>query len=100
MKYSTFTGAVRWSGGTAILRKGQSADDDHPLVKERPKLWTDVPPGASLATPRSGPPVVERATRAPGETRNLPRRGRPRKAAEPPPEPVEDAAPDAGPVDE
>lgn len=100
MKYSTINGAVRWSGGTTLLRKGQSADDDHPLVRERPDLWTEQAPGASLSAPRSGPPVVERATRAPGETRQLPRRGRPRKAADPPPEPVEDAAPDAGATDE
>jgi hypothetical protein len=66
MKYSKLAVVLRWSGGTTILRKGQSADDDHPLVKERPDLFTDVAPGASLATPR---PAVERATRAPGEVR-------------------------------
>ena len=100
MKYSLFTGAVRWSGGTAILRKGQSADPDHPLVKERPKLWTDTPPGASLSAPQS-PPVVERATKAPGEIRQTPRRGpgRPRKAAAPPPEPVEETTPEQGSTD-
>jgi hypothetical protein len=70
MKYSNTTGVVRWSGGTTLLRKGQSADDDHPLVKERPDLWTNAAPSASLSTGRSaGLPVVERATRAPGEVR-------------------------------
>jgi hypothetical protein len=91
MKYSKIAGAVRWSGGTTLLRKGQSADDDHPLVLERPRLFTAVAPGASLSTGRKAAPVVERATRAPGERRRV---GRPRKAM---PAPVEDAAqePDA-----
>jgi hypothetical protein len=95
VKYSKVTGAVRWSGGTTLLRRGQSADPDHPLVKERPDLWTDQAPGASL----SAPPTVERATRAPGEVRQTPRRG-PRKRTEPAPEPVEEAAPDTGAADE
>jgi hypothetical protein len=70
VKYSKISGAVRWSGGTTLLRKGQSADDDHGLVKERPDLFTDAVPGASLATGRgAAPPAVERATRAPGEVR-------------------------------
>lgn len=101
MKYSTVTGAVRWSGGTTLLHRGQSADNDHPLVKERPDLWTDKAPGASLSTPRSTRPV-ERATRAPGEVRDTPRRGpgRPRKVANPPPDPAEEVAPDAGSADE
>lgn len=83
MKYSKVSGAVRWSGGTTILRAGQSADDDHPLVVERPDLWTSEGPGADLRARRR--PVVERATRAPGEVRDTPRRGpgRPRKVAEP-----------------
>lgn len=68
MKYSKLAGVVRWSGGTTVLRKGQSADDDHGLVKERPELFTDVAPGASLSVPASKP-AVERATRAPGEVR-------------------------------
>jgi hypothetical protein len=66
MKYSQISAVVRWSGGTTVLRKGQSADEDHPLVKERPELFTDAVPGASLA---AAPPAVERATRAPGEVR-------------------------------
>lgn len=67
MKYSKVAGAVRWSGGTVLLERGMSADDDHPLVVERPDLFTDDPPGARLARP--APPMVERATREPGETR-------------------------------
>jgi hypothetical protein len=70
VKYSKLAGVVRWSGGTTVLRKGQSADDDHGLVKERPELFTDVAPGASLSVSASKPaPAVERATRAPGEVR-------------------------------
>jgi hypothetical protein len=84
MKYSKIAGAVRWSGGTTLLRKGQSADDDHPLVKERPHMFTDEPPGASLSAGRKAAPVVERATRAPGEVRQTRRGpGRARKVAEP-----------------
>jgi hypothetical protein len=77
MKYSKVTGAVRWSGGTTILGVGTSADDDHPLVLERPDLFDDEAPGADLRGPgRSAPKPaaaeeapVERATRAPGEKR-------------------------------
>ena len=90
MKYAKVTCAVRWSGGTTILREGQSADDDHPLVLERPDLFTGEAPAAELRVRRR--PVIERATRAPGEVRETPRRGpgRPRKVAEP----VVDAADD------
>lgn len=84
MKFSRIAGVVRWSGGTTLLRRNQSADDDHPLVVERPDLWTDEVPGASLSTGKATP-VVERATRAPGEVRQTPRRGpgRTRKVTEP-----------------
>lgn len=67
MKYSKVAGAVRWSGGTVMLERGMSAADDHPLVVERPDLFTDEEPGARLAAPL--PPMVERATREPGEVR-------------------------------
>lgn len=72
MRYAKITGAVRWSGGTTILHEGMSADDGHPLVAERPDLWTTQAPQADLrapAGPREAAPVVERATRAPGEVR-------------------------------
>ncbi|MGW3346790.1 hypothetical protein ACWDA3_26055 [Nonomuraea rubra] len=77
MKYSKVTGAVRWSGGTTLLERGMSAAEDHPLVVERPDLFTDEAPGARLADPAApaaqGPPQVERATREPGETRKTKR---------------------------
>lgn len=74
MKYAKVSGAVRWSGGTTIINVGMSADDDHPLVVERPDLWGDEAPQPDLRTPagdeqRRTPPRVERATRAPGEVR-------------------------------
>lgn len=78
MKYAKITGAVRWSGGTTVLGAGTSADDDHPLVLERPDLFTDEPPAPQLAGPArlSGraaaaaeEPPVERATAKPGERR-------------------------------
>lgn len=65
MKYATSTLVVRWSGGTATLTEGMSVDDDHPLAIERPDLFHDGNAPAQLAAP----PVIERATRAPGERR-------------------------------
>lgn len=75
MKYSKVAGLVRWSGGSTVLGIGTSADDDHPLVIERPDLFGDDAPGAHLRTPQRPPAPaadeapVERATRAPGERR-------------------------------
>ena len=78
MKYSLVAGIVRWSGGQMTLTRGMSADDDHPLVVERPDLFGEEPPEAHLAAPA---PAVERATAAPGEKRTTPGSG-PRKAAQ------------------
>lgn len=84
MKYSRYSGIVRWSGGTTPLSRGQSADDNHPLVKERPDLWGDTPPGADLPAPESraepspGLAPVERATRAPGERRTAVKKAAPK----------------------
>lgn len=52
MKYSKIAGALRWTEGTIVLRKGQSIDDDHPLVAERPDIWGDEAPGADIASTR------------------------------------------------
>lgn len=65
MKYALVNGNVAWSQGTAQLSRGMSADDDHPLVVERPDLFSDQAPDAEL----SSAPVIERATAAPGEKR-------------------------------
>lgn len=73
-------GVTRWSGGTVVLRAGQSISEDHPLVKERPDLFeeSDGEPDIKSAPEgrtRNRTEVVETATRAPGERRMLPRRG-------------------------
>lgn len=82
MKFSKVSGAVHWSRGTIILSEGMSADDDHPLVLERPDLFGDNAPPPALRSGegdrrRSGEPEpkVERATRAPGEKRGGTGRG-------------------------
>lgn len=77
MKYSLVTGNVRWSQGTTQLKRGKSADDDHPLVLERPDLFSDEAPDAEL----SSAPTIERATAAPGEKRTTPRSKPAAKAA-------------------
>ncbi|MFE2352212.1 hypothetical protein [Kitasatospora cineracea] len=71
MKYAIVNGAVRWSGGLQVLRTGQSIEDDHPLALERPELFTGDQPGPDIKKPgrHRGGPVVETATRAPGEQR-------------------------------
>ncbi|TLQ45760.1 hypothetical protein [Streptomyces marianii] len=82
MKYSNCSGAVRWSGGLTVLSPGQSIADDHPLALERPDLFTAESPEPDIkmpAKPGRGAPVVERATRAPGEQRVTP----PRAASKP-----------------
>ncbi|WP_432247707.1 hypothetical protein ACRAR1_07100 [Streptomyces sanyensis] len=81
MKYSNCSGAVRWSGGLTVLKPGQSIADDHPLVAERPDLFTDDSPEPDIkmpAKPRRDTvaPPVERATRAPGEKRTAKRPAR------------------------
>lgn len=71
--YSTCSGAVRWSGGLTVLSPGQSIADDHPLAVERPDLFTGDEPEPDIKVPakpgRRHHPVVEAATREPGETR-------------------------------
>lgn len=100
MKYSKLTAVVSWSQGIIMLTEGMTADDAHPLVRERPDLFHDEPPRAVLfvanrpepeqdpdqdpdqdpeqepeqepePTPDPEPtkeaPVIERATRGPGE---------------------------------
>ncbi|GAA4676852.1 hypothetical protein GCM10023347_34000 [Streptomyces chumphonensis] len=69
MKYSKCSGAVRWSGGLQVLKPGQSIADDHPLVAERPDLFTDAEPEPDIKMPAVPSRGVEQATRAPGETR-------------------------------
>lgn len=73
MKYAACNGAVRWSGGLTVLSPGQSIADDHPLVAERPDLFTDAAPEPDIKMPakpgRGASAPIESATRAPGERR-------------------------------
>lgn len=70
MKYSSFSGVVAWSQGDILLSQGQAADDDHPLVLERPDLFQGLAPKADLSTSQT-PAPIERATQAPGERRQV-----------------------------
>jgi hypothetical protein len=78
VKYAKIAGVVTWSGGKTVLNGlATTADDDHPLVKERPDLWTDEGPTPRLSTPagdraRAEQPKVERATNPPGIKRGRP----------------------------
>ena len=70
-----------------VLGIGTSADDDHPLVIERPDLFGDDAPLAHLRTPKmAAAPAeeapVERATRAPGERRQAVKKTTPGTAGE------------------
>jgi hypothetical protein len=68
--YARQSASIAWSGGKTFLKKDQAWDADSGLVKERPELFTDEP--AKVAGRVAGRPVVERATRAPGEMRVTP----------------------------
>lgn len=76
MKYATYSGAVGYSGGQVILRHGMSADPHHPLVKERPDLFTDEAPLAELSLERHPAEFIgrvnpERYEEADGTVRDL-----------------------------
>lgn len=82
MKFVKAAGVVTWSGGMIPLRQNQSIADDHPLVAERPDLFTDEDPGADIITPArvqsamQGPGAVrmERAPSAPPVVKAPPRK--------------------------
>lgn len=113
MKYAACSGAVRWSGGLTVLSPGQSIADDHPLVVERPDLFTEAEPEPDIKMPAkpgrgesAEPPRVERATREPGEVRGRgqrtaptgkrsPRKAAAKKETPPAPAPAAPAAPAA-----
>lgn len=63
---------VAWSAGQTVLKKGDVWDADADLVRERPELFSEET--ASVRGRKAEPPVVERATRAPGEMRRTPPR--------------------------
>lgn len=66
VQFSKVSGVVRYSGGTVVLSRGQSVESTHPLAVERPNLFTDEDPGATLKGPRR----VETAMQRPGEVRS------------------------------
>jgi hypothetical protein len=72
--YANQTASVSWSGGKTLLKKDQAWDADSGLVRERPDLFTDEP--EKVAGRQYRP--VERATRAPGEMRDVRGPGRPK----------------------
>jgi hypothetical protein len=65
VKYSNIAGALTWSQGTILLSRGQSIEDDHPLVAERPDIWDDTAPAAIITTPHR----VQTTMQGPGEHR-------------------------------
>jgi hypothetical protein len=74
MKYSNFTGVVSWSGGVIPLRKGQSIDEGHPLLAERPELFGEGQETADVsntvrATPAGAARVETTSTSGPGTAR-------------------------------
>jgi hypothetical protein len=65
--YAKQSATVTWGDGdSAFLKKDQPWDSDSALVRARPELFTEVPEKV-----HGRPLNVERATRAPGETRNV-----------------------------
>lgn len=64
MRYAKSSGLVTWSGGQKLIREGDSIDNDHPLVAERPDLWTGTAPGADIRSEK-----IETGRQAPGQTR-------------------------------
>lgn len=65
MQYAKQSGVVRWSDGQIVLRKGQSIEDDHPLLEERPDLFDENEPGAEIHQKSR----VESGSQRPGENR-------------------------------
>lgn len=66
MQFAKSGGVVTWSQGTIVLRKGQTIEDGHPLLEERPDLFSDDDPGAEI---RTSAPRVQTAMQRPGEAR-------------------------------
>jgi hypothetical protein len=69
---------VLYNGGRIRLHPDQQWPEDDPFVKERPEFFSSTP---LVAAHSDGYEPVERATRAPGEKRQV-RRGRGRKPAD------------------
>lgn len=70
--YATQSASVSYSEGKTFLKKNQAWDSESALVRERPELFSAEPTKVAGRPNRGGRPVVERATRAPGEMRPAP----------------------------
>jgi hypothetical protein len=70
--YARESASVSWSGGKTFVKRDQAWDSDSGLVRERPELFSAEP--VAVAGRSRIRPVVERATRAPGEVRRTPPR--------------------------
>jgi len=67
--YARQSASVSYSGGKVFLKKDDAWDGDSDLVRERPELFSEEPNKvAGRGNPRR---AVERATRAPGEVRDV-----------------------------
>lgn len=67
--YANQSASVSWSGGKTFLKKDQAWDSESGLARERPDLFSSEPTKvAGRSEVRRG---IERATRAPGEARDV-----------------------------
>lgn len=69
MKYANIDGNLRWSQGWTLLHVGDSFDDDHPIVQERPELFGDEAPGAMFRSETAPGRVESTMTTGPEGTR-------------------------------
>lgn len=60
MKSSRITAVISYSGGQITLREGQTLDDNHPIVAERPELFDDIEASQARAE-ITNPSVVQTA---------------------------------------
>ncbi len=67
--YSSTEGVVAWSGGTLLLRQGQSIDSNHPLYAERPDLFRGLAPLGNDIDNQQHSGQVESTMQAPGSNR-------------------------------
>lgn len=59
MKVSKITGVVACSIGQVVLSEGRTIDDNHPLVAERPELFSNLEAGEQPKAQTPNPQVVE-----------------------------------------
>lgn len=75
--YPNCVAVVRHDGGRVRIHPDQKWNDDDPFVKARPDLFTSEPTDVAHS---AGYEPVERATRGPGETRQVRKPRQPRAA--------------------